>query len=65
MVMHYVKKNLLVILIILLTFLLLALVIWTYNKRIESIEKGTPNQSLNFLNNTVIPVNTGAGTGSF
>ena len=33
-----VKKNFLIILIILITILLIAFVVWAYNKRIESIE---------------------------
>jgi uncharacterized membrane protein YidH (DUF202 family) len=33
-----VKKNFLIILIILITILLIAFVVWAYDKRIESIE---------------------------
>ena len=38
LVMRYAQKNLSIILIILLTLLLIAIVIWVFDKKIESIE---------------------------
>jgi hypothetical protein len=38
-VMHYVRKNLSIIVVILLTLLLIAMVIWVFDMRIENIEK--------------------------
>ena len=53
--MRYAKKNLSIIIIILLSLLLIAIVIWMYDKRIESIEmkmKITYNSSQ--FNETII-----------
>jgi len=45
------KKNLSVILIILLTLLLIAIVIWLYDNRIKKVEKKmTPVVSFHFKN---------------
>jgi hypothetical protein len=38
-VMNYAKKNLSVIVVILLTLLLIAMVIWVFDKKIETVEK--------------------------
>ena len=42
LVMRYAQKNLSIILIILLTLLLIAIVIWIFNNRIMSIENKIP-----------------------
>jgi len=44
--MGVLKKNLSIILVILLTLLLVAMVIWFFNKRIESIEKGKSKSTI-------------------
>ena len=41
-----VKKNLSIILVILLTLLLIAMVMWVFDKRIESIQKGQSSQDI-------------------
>jgi hypothetical protein len=41
-----VKKNLSIILVILFAILLIATVIWVFDKRIESIEKGKASQTV-------------------
>jgi flagellar basal body-associated protein FliL len=45
-VMGMLKKNLSIILVILLTLLLVAMVIWLFNKRIEGLEKGKSNSAV-------------------
>ncbi|MES1225102.1 MAG: hypothetical protein ABUT20_56995 [Bacteroidota bacterium] len=40
-----VKKNLSVILVILMTIILVAMVVWLFNKRIERLEKGKRGQA--------------------
>jgi hypothetical protein len=45
-VMGMIKKNLSIILVILLTLLLVAMVIWIFNKRIDTIEKTRSNSTI-------------------
>jgi hypothetical protein len=46
LLMRFAKKNLSIILVIVLTLLLVATVIWVFDKRIESIEKENSFQSV-------------------
>jgi len=45
LLMRYAKKNLSIILVILLTLLLIAMVIWVFDKKIKGIENKKPGQS--------------------
>jgi len=46
LVMQYAKKNLSLILVILLMFLSIAIVVWIFNKKIQNIEKKKPVQTM-------------------
>ncbi len=46
LLVQYAKKNLSVILVILLTLLLIAIVIWVFDKKIKSIDKKKSVQSM-------------------
>ena len=48
-VMNYAKKNLSVIVVILLTLLLIGIVIWVFDKKIETVEKQM-NPTTSYLN---------------
>ena len=57
--MDMLKKNLSIILVILLTMLLVAMVIWVFNRRIETIEKGKTNSTgINKRQSSVLAITT-------